>query len=92
MGSADPYVMSYELSYAQNTITFKTDIYLDGEKLDCPVITREATSPNNESLPTCDELLEELQSNGNTEDAAGIQCTGQYSFIARYESGERPSS
>lgn len=74
------------MSYDQNTATLKADIYLDGEKLDCPVIVREMTNPSDEPLPTCEELREELQN----EDAQGIQCTGQYSFIARFESNERP--
>ncbi len=85
MGSADPYIMSYQVEYSRDITTLTTDIYLDGEKLDCPPIMRNNNSSDG-TVPTCKELQEELEG----EDAAAIQCTGEYSFIVRYESDERP--
>jgi hypothetical protein len=63
--------MSYQFEYDQSTTTLKTDIYLDGKKIDCPAVIRNSTHSSDEPLPTCEEIREELKDEGDD----AIQCT-----------------
>lgn len=54
--------MSYQIEYAQNSVTFSADTYIDGEKVNCPAIIAENTyNDGNEPLETCEEILEDLK-------------------------------
>lgn len=77
LGWSDPYTVIYDVEYAQTSITFKAETYIDWEKINCPSIIVEMESTE-EPLETCREIIEWLSS--EEEDTSSIKCTWDYSY------------
>ena len=52
--------MSYQIEYTTDSVIFKADTYLDGEKIDCPAIIVQNDNKE-EPLETCAEIFEDLK-------------------------------